>query len=93
MKLGPGNGHGRPGCLVRDQSFGNQHSVQTHTGPEGAYDPGGQPDVKGQAQLSFWTDAASGQRDVLLVIPKDEYAKMAKGLVYSIESDNAVAGY
>jgi hypothetical protein len=53
----------------------------------------GQPEVKGQVQLSFWTDAASGLREILLVIPKEEYAQMAKGVVYSIEPVNAVAGY
>jgi RNA polymerase sigma factor (sigma-70 family) len=53
----------------------------------------GQPDIKGQVQLSFWTDAASGLREILLVIPKEEYAKMAKGVAYSIRPGNSVAGY
>jgi hypothetical protein len=53
----------------------------------------GHPDVKGQVELSFWTDASKNLREILLVIPKGEYAKLAKGVAYTIHPVNAVADY
>jgi hypothetical protein len=53
----------------------------------------GQPDVKAQVQLSFWADGGTGLREILLLVPKGEYAKMAKGVAYTIHPLNAVAGY
>ena len=51
----------------------------------------GHTDVKGQVQLSFWTDPSSGLRDILLVIPKEEYAKMANGVAYAVHPMNSAA--
>jgi hypothetical protein len=53
----------------------------------------GQPDVKGQVQLSFWADGGTALREILLVVPKSEYARMAQGVAYTIHPVNAVAGY
>jgi hypothetical protein len=53
----------------------------------------GQPDVKGQVQLSFWADGRTGLREILLVVPKSEYAKMAKGVIYTVHPVNATEGY
>jgi hypothetical protein len=53
----------------------------------------GHPDVKGAIQLSFWTDPSINLREILLVIPRDEFAKMTKGVAYTIQPVNAVAGY
>ncbi len=51
------------------------------------------PEIKGEVQLSIWADSAGGLREILLVIPKGEYAKMASGIEYSIHPVNSTAGY
>src|SRR5262249_50246341 len=38
----------------------------------------GHPDVKGTLQMSFWADGPSNLREILLVVPKEEFAKLAK---------------
>ena len=53
----------------------------------------GHPDVKGQVQMSFWTDPASGLREILLLIPKGQYGQLAKGVAYTIHPVNNVAGF
>jgi hypothetical protein len=53
----------------------------------------GQPDVMGQVQLSFWTDGNTKLREILLVVPKNDYAQMAKGTAYTIHPVNDVANY
>jgi RNA polymerase sigma factor (sigma-70 family) len=51
------------------------------------------PEIKGEVQFSVWSDSASGLREILLVIPKEEYAKMAPCIEYSIHPANSTAGY
>jgi RNA polymerase sigma factor (sigma-70 family) len=51
------------------------------------------PEIKGEVQFSIWSDSASDLREILLVIPKEEYAKMAPGVEYSINPANSTAGY
>ena len=53
----------------------------------------GHPDVKGQVQPSFWVDDRSGLREILLIVPRDQYAKMARGVTYTIHPVHAVGGY
>jgi hypothetical protein len=53
----------------------------------------GHPAVKGEMQMSFWTHGPSKLRDILVVVPSEELAKMAKGVAYSIEPVNAAADY
>ena len=53
----------------------------------------GHPDVRGQVELSFWADKSSGLREILLVVPRDEYAKLAKEVNYTLHPLNAVGGY
>jgi hypothetical protein len=53
----------------------------------------GHPDVKGEMQLSFWTNPPSDIRDILIVIPKDEAAKLAPGATYTLHPANSVADY
>jgi hypothetical protein len=42
-------------------------------------------------QLSIWGDTARQLREILVVIPKDEFAKMKLGVAYSIHPVNGVA--
>ena len=51
------------------------------------------PDIKGEIQISLWMDGRSNLREILLVISKDEYAKMAKGVAYTIQPVNSKANY
>jgi hypothetical protein len=53
----------------------------------------GQPDVRGHVQHSFWSDGSVNLREILLVVPKGEYARMAKGVAYTIHPVNATAGH
>ena len=51
------------------------------------------PTIKGEIQMSLWADGPSNLREILLVIPKNEYTKMAKGVDYNIQPINSVANY
>ncbi len=53
----------------------------------------GHPDVKGEMQMSFWTHGPTNLREILVAIPPQEYAKMAKGVAYAIHPVNAVVDY
>jgi hypothetical protein len=53
----------------------------------------GQPDVRGDVKFSFFMSASAGLREVEVAIPKQEYAKMAGDVPYTIEPANAVPGY
>jgi hypothetical protein len=54
---------------------------------------GGRPDVKAALSLTFFTHASEKVRELELVIPPDEYARMAKGVAYSLRAVNSVPGY
>jgi hypothetical protein len=53
----------------------------------------GQPDIKAEMEMSFWTDSPSNLREILIVISQKEFAKMVKGVAYSIQPVNSVADY
>jgi hypothetical protein len=53
----------------------------------------GQPDIKAEMQMSFWTHAPADLRDILIVIPKEEFAKMTQGVAYTLHPANSVADY
>jgi hypothetical protein len=53
----------------------------------------GQPDVRGEVMMSFFTHASTKLREIEVVIPREEHAKMAKGVPYTIHPVNAVPGY
>jgi hypothetical protein len=53
----------------------------------------GRPDVKGQVQISFYTQESKGLREIEVVIPPAEYAKMAKGVPYTLHPANGKPGY
>ena len=44
-------------------------------------------------QLSFWADAASGLREMLVVVSEDDYAKLTRVVAYTIKPLNAVGDY
>ena len=52
----------------------------------------GHPDVKGFLTMSFVT-ASTDVRDMEVLIPAEEFAKMAKGVAYTIHPINGKAGY
>jgi tRNA A-37 threonylcarbamoyl transferase component Bud32 len=47
------------------------------------------PDIKGQLSLNFFTHETTKLRDMEVVIPAIEYAKMARGVAYTIEPVNS----
>jgi RNA polymerase sigma factor (sigma-70 family) len=53
----------------------------------------GQPDVRATIRVSFFTDPGAQVRDVLLAVPPDEYAKMAKGVAYALHPVNGNPDY
>jgi hypothetical protein len=53
----------------------------------------GKSDVKGQIQTSFWTHASSNLREIEVIIPPDEFAKMAKGVPYTLHPVNSNPRY
>src|SRR5262249_2142046 len=53
----------------------------------------GRPDVKAEVPGSFFSSASSGLRDMDVVIPPQEYAKMVLDVPYAIQPVNGVAGY
>jgi hypothetical protein len=53
----------------------------------------GHPDVKGEVMLSFFTNGRTGLREIEVAIPAAEYAKMVKGVPYTLHPVNGVAGY
>jgi hypothetical protein len=53
----------------------------------------GRPDVKGQIQMSFWTWAKENLREIHLVVPSGEFAKMAKGVPYTLHPVNSNPRY
>jgi hypothetical protein len=53
----------------------------------------GHPDVRGQLQMSFWTSSWANLRDILIVIPPEEIAKMSQGVPYTIHPVNGTSGY
>jgi RNA polymerase sigma factor (sigma-70 family) len=53
----------------------------------------GRPDVKGHITMSFWTAPADKVRELELEIPPDEFAKMAKGVPYTLHPVNANPRY
>jgi hypothetical protein len=53
----------------------------------------GHPDVKGEVMQSFFTNASAKQREIEVAIPPAEYARMVKGVAYTLHPVNGVAGY
>jgi hypothetical protein len=53
----------------------------------------GQPDVKCRLSLGFITLASEGVREMEVVIPPAEYAKMVRGVSYTLHPVNAVPTY
>jgi Transglutaminase-like superfamily len=52
-----------------------------------------QPEVKATVTMSFFTNASTKLREMEVAIPKEEYAKMVKGVTYSLNPVNGVKGY
>jgi RNA polymerase sigma factor (sigma-70 family) len=53
----------------------------------------GQPDIKAELEMGFFTQPSTGLRDIMLLIPSAEYAKMAKGVPYTLHPVNGKPGY
>jgi hypothetical protein len=53
----------------------------------------GQADVSCQISMNFYTDPSNHLRELEVVIPADEYTKMAKGVPYSLHPHNDNKGY
>lgn len=53
----------------------------------------GRPEVHGQVSMNFFTHAADKVREVEIVIPRGELAKMASGVPYRVHAANATSSY
>src|SRR5262249_34055751 len=56
----------------------------------------GHPDVKGKIDVPygpFWTNGSTGLREILVIIPKVEYANMRPGVAYSIRPANSSSAF
>jgi RNA polymerase sigma factor (sigma-70 family) len=61
--------------------------------PELVFRAKGRADVKAQVQMGFFTSFPSGIREIMVLIPSAEYAKMAKGVPYTLHPVNGRPGY
>jgi hypothetical protein len=52
-----------------------------------------QPDVQGYVSMNFYTHASRNLREMEVVIPKEEYAKMVKGVAYTLHPVNGTPLY
>ena len=62
-------------------------------GKEFRFRADGHPDVHGRITMSFVTDQSAGLREIEIVIPPDEYARMEPGIEYTLTPANEVTGY
>jgi RNA polymerase sigma factor (sigma-70 family) len=53
----------------------------------------GRPDVRGQISMSFVTQPSAGLREMEILIPPAEYARMESGVEYTLTPRNEAAGY
>jgi hypothetical protein len=49
----------------------------------------GRPDVRATVTVGFYTSPASGLHEIAVTVPADEYAKMARGVAYTLHAVNA----
>ena len=61
--------------------------------PELVFRAKGRADVKAQVQMGFFTSFPSGIREIMVLIPSAEYAKMEKGVPYTLHPVNSKPGY
>jgi hypothetical protein len=61
--------------------------------PEFVFKAKGKPDVKARFDGWYYTQASSKHRELSVVIPADEFAKMARGVPYTIHPANGKKGY
>jgi hypothetical protein len=53
----------------------------------------GQPDVKGALSMTFFTHASTSIRELEIIIPPAELAKMARGVPYTLQPRNSRADF
>jgi hypothetical protein len=53
----------------------------------------GQPDISCRISMNFYTDASRKLRELEVVIPAGEFAKMASGVAYTLHPVNGKRGY
>ena len=51
------------------------------------------PDVSCRLSMNFYTHASEKLRELEIVVPPDEYAKMVKGVTYTLHPTNGTKGY
>jgi RNA polymerase sigma factor (sigma-70 family) len=61
--------------------------------PELLFRAKGRPDVKARVEMGFFTNSSTGMREIMVLIPSAEYAKMAKGVPYTLHPVNGRPGY
>jgi hypothetical protein len=62
-------------------------------GKEFVFKADGSPDVHGKTTTGSCTNPAENIREIEVVIPADEYARMKPGVVYTVLPRNEVPGY
>jgi Transglutaminase-like superfamily len=53
----------------------------------------GRPEIRCRVSMSFVTDSSANVRDLELIIPPEDYAKMSRGVSYTLRPLNAVPTY
>jgi hypothetical protein len=53
----------------------------------------GQPDLSCEITMNFWTKPPAQLRELEVIIPPAAYAKMAKGVAYTLHPANGKKGY
>jgi RNA polymerase sigma factor (sigma-70 family) len=71
-----------------------QYKVFMHRAdPELVFRAKGRPDVKARVEMGFITQPSQGLREIMVLIPSVEYAKMEKGTPYTLHAANGRPGY
>jgi hypothetical protein len=81
-----------------DEWFADRDHVQykvfmRRADPELVFRAKGRPDVKARVEMSFITHPSQGLREIMVLIPSAEHAKMEKGTPYTLHAVNGRPGY
>jgi hypothetical protein len=53
----------------------------------------GRPEVVGRLSMTYFTHASEGVREMEIVIPPKDYARMERGVPYTLTPRNGEVGY
>jgi hypothetical protein len=76
-----------------DQPYQQYKLFMQAAGKGFALEADGLPAVRGRLSLGYFTHPVENLREMEIIIPPNEFAKMATGVEYALKPENEVAGY